>query len=240
MAWDWTDALDGLLGNVATGAGAVAAAYVAAYFGLRQYAKSRADEKAREIEARRRRVAEILVGVRAELRICCEQLWLQFDPSHMDRLEGRQIERLRGIKPKEMPQGRAADTNFMFAELKDEIEILPESVVDNVIAFYKCDQLINGLVRAFESGAYSKLSDDRQTEAVQSYFDLGLKSLRSGMEAITAITTYLRATDPVQFTQEWNEGEQLKKVGEKIELREKQRLERMQSMHTRPAAKRRR
>ncbi len=94
---------------------------------------------------------------------------------------------------RDAPQGVAAEGNFVFSELKTDLDLLPEDVIDAVVRHYRFDRQLDALIHAFAAGVYENLSDVRQTEAVMAYFALGADALDAALTAKRVVNAYLVA-----------------------------------------------
>jgi hypothetical protein len=186
-----------LLAALVTAVGIVIAALASIY--LWRYRVRAEKEIEREMELRRRedRVRGLLVALRREITVNVAPLGLQFDPAMIAATRARfvaQLSRPPEADPsREVPQGEAIETLVTFDDLKEDLDLLPVEVVDGVISFLDHDRRLTRLVKAFSSGLYDKLSNERQVEAVDGLIGLGTANLAAALTAKRAIDDHLAA-----------------------------------------------
>lgn len=160
----------------------------------------------REEEAKReKRVREMLVILQAEIGINVERLTRQFHPAILDNVRDTMLANLRDDREdkrpdrKDMPTGTAIASNFVFDDLKKDIDFLPADIVEAIVRYYKYDMMLNALIVAFANGLYENLSDQRQIRAVDEFLLLGTEALRSALAARRDIDFFLnRPSDHYQ------------------------------------------
>lgn len=184
------------LAPLAQGAGLIVAAAIGVLlWWLKEWRENRRAEA-----ARRRRLAEVMVAVRAEILVTLERTALQFDPAVSAQFRTRLMEALRSRpdeaadEKRDMPQGVADEGNFVFDALKADLGILPEATIEPVVRHYRYDRMLSLLIGAFAAGAYERVSDERQSQAVGSLFWLGEDSLFAALQAVKAVDGYLVPT----------------------------------------------
>lgn len=153
----------------------------------------------REDERRRaEQVRGMLVALLAETDVNLERLERTFGPACLERhlLELRDVisDPIEEASGKDMPVAPADSTNFVFDELKKELRLLPDAVVDAVVRYYQYDLKLTKLMGLFTSGGFTGISDRRQKRALDEYGELGTIALKSALAAKLAIDQHLTET----------------------------------------------
>lgn len=169
-------------------------------------------EKRAERERRDGKVDDYVRAIRADLKVDIEPLQQQFDEARRALLQEKLIRRAKEPPPvpapavarldgetansKDMPQAPVAPRSFVFEFVKTDLAILPEPIIEPVVAYYKLDQNLTGVIEAFAKGQFEGLSDERQIEAINAYFDLGRRTLAAAEAAQAACDRYLASRGP--------------------------------------------
>jgi hypothetical protein len=134
---------------------------------------------------RQKRTCDILGALRAEVTIDIGRLALSFDDKQRDAIRQQLLAQIKGRGDSQMPLIVVEDSHFVFDAIKSELTVLPPTVIGPVIAYYRFARFLTACSRSLAQ--FETLSDERQTEAVNQYFELGHETYRAAFAAQNAI-----------------------------------------------------
>ena len=136
---------------------------------------------------RKERQGDILRSLKAEIEEGLEGLHSQTDEDKR---------KLAVDFASKTPFTAADQTNFIFDSIKNDISVLPVSILDSVVRYYKLDERTSLLVdQIVNNPSYQKLSSERQENIVKGYLGLIERQERVAEEAVQKIKEALADRD---------------------------------------------
>jgi hypothetical protein len=133
------------------------------------------------------RIRDIQTALQAEIRSHRETLEEYGDAGFAEAMT-RRLSEEAGYVPLVTRKGDAQ----IFAAIVSDIHILPASVIDPVVVYYRQWRSIGAFVEDLRSDAFGSLPPTRKVEAFKDYLDVGAYAVELADAALAAIAVSLR------------------------------------------------
>lgn len=179
-----------------TAMGTALAASVAAMVWEYKAHLDREIKESKENRARRERVLDTVLAVKADIASDLPLLEAVFSQKKTNEQLQKFKKRIVSKDPHPLPRSAQSSKRLILGAIEKDISVLPSKLIAPILSYYKIDMDMGILLEKMTSGAFDTLRVHRQREQLISYFSLGDSALGAATTALEAINHWLKEKAP--------------------------------------------